>query len=125
TELDDFLAAAAGYQENTPASALDQGLHASALCADWRYPWGTSAAPLAGRSAKLRAAVARIPASKLYPFDRQTASGNGFVRQCLPWTPTAPTPLPRGKLPLPSRHLSSTLSRSCRLRAPGHASSSR
>jgi pimeloyl-ACP methyl ester carboxylesterase len=99
--LNRFLAAALHYQR-WPASLLDQGLHASALCADWRYPWGTSAAPLAGRAAKLRAAVARIPASKLYPFDRHTASGNGFVRQCLPWTPTAPTPLPHGKLRVPT-----------------------
>jgi hypothetical protein len=100
--LDRFLAAAAAYQGNTPAAALDQGLHASALCADWRYPWGNSAAPLAGRAAKLRAAVARIPAAKLYPFDAGTASGNGYVRQCLPWTPTAPTPLPHGKLRVPA-----------------------
>jgi pimeloyl-ACP methyl ester carboxylesterase len=96
--LDAFLAAAAAYQRNTPAAALDQGLHASALCADWQYPWGNSAAPLAGRGEKLRAAVARIPAAHLYPFDARTASGNGFVRQCLPWTPTTPTPLPHGKL---------------------------
>jgi pimeloyl-ACP methyl ester carboxylesterase len=95
--LDRFLAAALRFQR-WPASQLDQGLHASALCADWRYPWGNSAAPLAGRAEKLRAAVARIPAAKLYPFDAQTASGNGFVRQCLPWTPTEPTPLPQGKL---------------------------
>jgi pimeloyl-ACP methyl ester carboxylesterase len=100
--LDRFLAAASSYQRNTPAAALDQGLHASALCADWRYPWGTSAAPLAGRAAKLRAAVARIPARQLYPFDRRTASGNGFVRQCLPWAPTRPTPLPHGKLQVPT-----------------------
>jgi pimeloyl-ACP methyl ester carboxylesterase len=100
--LDNFLAAASYYQRSTPAAALDQGLHASALCADWRYPWGSSAARLAGRAAKLRAAVARIPAAKLYPFDARTASGNGFVRQCLPWTPTAPTPLPRGKLRVPT-----------------------
>ena len=99
--LNRFLAAALHYQR-WPASLLDQGLHASALCADWRYPWGTSAAPLAARAAELRAAVARIPASKLYPFDRQTASGNGFVRQCLPWTPTAATPLPHGKLRVPT-----------------------
>ena len=98
TALDQFLAAASGFQRNTPAAALDQGLHASALCADWRYPWGSSAAPLAGRTAKLRAAAARIPARKLYPFDARTAAGNGFVRQCLPWTPTAPTPLQHGKL---------------------------
>jgi pimeloyl-ACP methyl ester carboxylesterase len=99
--LNRFLAAALQYQR-WPASLLDQGLHASALCADWRYPWGTSAAPAAGRAAKLRAAVARIPAAKLYPFDRRTASGNGFIRQCLPWAPTVPTPLPHGKLRVPT-----------------------
>ena len=101
-QLDRFLAEASAYQRNTPAAALDQGLHASTLCADWRYPWGSSAAPLAGRAARLRAAVARIPAAKLYPFDRRTASGNGFVRQCLPWAPTRPTPLARGKLRVPT-----------------------
>jgi pimeloyl-ACP methyl ester carboxylesterase len=36
TALDRFLAAAAHFQRDTPAAALDQGLHASALCADWR-----------------------------------------------------------------------------------------
>jgi pimeloyl-ACP methyl ester carboxylesterase len=102
TRLNGFLAAASAYQRDTPAAALDQGLHASALCADWRYPWGSSAAPLAGRSARLRAAVARIPAAKLYPFDAWTAAGNGFIRQCLPWAPTPPTPLPHGKLRVPT-----------------------
>src|SRR4029077_384079 len=100
-QLDRFLAAALRFQR-WPASQLDQGLHASTLCADWRYPWGDSAAPLAGRAAKLRAAVARIPAKKLYPFDARTASGNGVVRQCLPWTPTTPTPLAHGKLLVPT-----------------------
>ncbi|HEU5215029.1 MAG TPA: alpha/beta fold hydrolase [Gaiellaceae bacterium] len=100
--LDRFLAAASAYQRDTPAAALDQGLHASALCADWRYPWGSSAAPTAGRAAKLRAAVARIHVAELYPFDARTALGNGFVRQCLPWAPTAPTPQPHGKLLVPT-----------------------
>jgi len=85
-----------------PADALDQGLHASALCADWRYPWGTSAAPLAGREAALNRAVAKLPASALFPFDRKTATGNGFIRQCLPWAPTPPTPLDRGKITVPT-----------------------
>jgi pimeloyl-ACP methyl ester carboxylesterase len=88
-----FLAVTRGW-ERTPASALDQGLHASALCADWRYPWGDSAVPLAGREAKLRSAVGRLSAAEIFPFDRATALGNGFVRQCLPWSPTPPTPLP-------------------------------
>src|SRR3954451_16631735 len=49
--LNAFLAAAVHYQRY-PADELDQGLHASTLCADWRFPWGSSAAPLAGRAAK-------------------------------------------------------------------------
>ncbi|HEX4526341.1 MAG TPA: alpha/beta hydrolase [Gaiellaceae bacterium] len=103
TELLQFLSIAKRW-EVTPAQALDQGLHASALCADWRYPWGDSSTPIAGREAKLRAAVARQPPSTIYPFDRKTALGNGFIRQCLPWSPTPPTPLPpRGaKLQVPT-----------------------
>src|SRR5207248_2490149 len=85
-----------------PAAALDQGLHASALCADWRFPWGSSAAPLAGRQAALARAVARLPAKGLYPFDRATAAGTGFVKQCLPWPPTPATPAARGKITVPT-----------------------
>lgn len=87
---------------STPASALDQGLHASALCADWRFPWGSSTAPAASRERALSRAVARIPAKSLYPFDRATAAGTGFVRQCLPWSPTPATPPPRGKITVPT-----------------------
>ena len=61
--LNRFLVAASTYQRNTPAAALDQGLHASALCADWRYPWGTSAEPLAGRGAKLQPRSRESPRS--------------------------------------------------------------
>jgi pimeloyl-ACP methyl ester carboxylesterase len=99
--LDSWLNAARTWQE-APAAELDQGLHASALCADWRYPWGSSAAPLAGRESKLRRAVARLGPAELYPFDAATASGNGFVRQCLPWPPTPPTPLAAGKIRVPA-----------------------
>jgi pimeloyl-ACP methyl ester carboxylesterase len=103
--LERFLDAA-HVSAAAPADALDQGLHASALCADWRYPWGTSAAPLAGREAKVRSAVARLSANELFPFDRATASGNGFIRQCLPWSPTPPTPKPPRLLRVPTLLLS-------------------
>ena len=99
--LKDFLQTVKSWQE-APANLLDQGLHASALCADWRYPWGDSAAPIAGRAAKLRAAVAKLRSADLFPFDAATARGNGFIRQCLPWPPTPPTPLPRGKIKVPT-----------------------
>ena len=85
-----------------PAAVLDQGLHASALCADWRYPWGSSAAPLAGRAIALRRAVAKLTPRQFYPFDSATASGNGFVQQCLPWSPTPPTPVVAGKVRVPT-----------------------
>jgi pimeloyl-ACP methyl ester carboxylesterase len=93
-----LLQEARSYQY-AAAQDLDQGLHASALCADWRWPWGTSAAPLAGRERKLERAAARVDA---YPFDRATVTGNGFVRQCLPWAPAPPTPLARGRIPVPT-----------------------
>ena len=101
SSLEYLLETVRRWQE-TPATLLDQGLHASALCADWRYPWGSSAAALAGREEKLRAAVAKLRPAELHPFDAATALGNGFVRQCLPWSPTPPTPLPHGKLLVPT-----------------------
>jgi pimeloyl-ACP methyl ester carboxylesterase len=99
--LTQFLETARRW-DAAPAAALDQGLHASALCADWRYPWGTSAAPVAGREKLLSRAISRLPAKRLYPFDRATAAGNGFIRQCLPWTATPPTPQATGLLQVPT-----------------------
>jgi pimeloyl-ACP methyl ester carboxylesterase len=80
-----------------PADELSQGLHASALCSDWRFPWGTSAAPLAGREAAVDSAVGALTAADLAPFDANTARGNGFLRQCLPWPPVPEAPLVRDR----------------------------
>ncbi len=87
-----------GYRDGFqgPANELSQGLHASALCSDWSFPWGTSAAPLAGREAAVDAAVAKLSPGDLAPFDAATAKGNGFVRQCLPWPPVPDAGLQRG-----------------------------
>lgn len=83
-----------------PAELLSQGLHASALCSDSHFPWGSSTAPMRGREAAVRQAVARYSAADLWPFDAATAGRNGFVRQCLPWPRTPAAPLPRtGDLP--------------------------
>lgn len=83
-----------------PADLLSQGLHASALCSDSHFPWGSSAAPMSGRESAVRRAVARHSAADLWPFDAVTATGNGFIRQCLPWPRTPDAPLPRdGDLP--------------------------
>jgi pimeloyl-ACP methyl ester carboxylesterase len=83
----------------TPPDALSQGLHASALCADSPLPWGGTDAPVAVRAAALRRAAARIPSRAIWPFDRATIVGNGFVKTCLWWPPTPAPPRPARRLP--------------------------
>ena len=93
--------------ESAPPEDLSQALHASALCADWRFPWGRSDAPVAGRAASLARAASRLPAAELWPFDRATASGIGYEQECLPWPPSASTPgVPRLLPPVPTLLLS-------------------
>jgi pimeloyl-ACP methyl ester carboxylesterase len=75
------------------AGELSQGLHASALCADMPMPWGGPDTPLAARPAALARAVARLTPDQVWPFDRATAAGNGFIQTCLYW-PAAPAPSP-------------------------------
>ncbi len=96
--LNDLLRTARIW-DAAPADALSQGLHASALCADFRFPWGDSRAPLATRAAKLARAVAQLRASDVSPFDRATAAGNGIEQQCLPWAPSPATPSAARRLP--------------------------
>jgi pimeloyl-ACP methyl ester carboxylesterase len=97
----DAMVAATTRASSLPADALSRGLLASKFCADLRWPWGSAAAPLAGRAEALRRAVKRLPLRALWPFDRQTALDNGFVRTCLLWPPSAatPAPAPRARLP--------------------------
>jgi pimeloyl-ACP methyl ester carboxylesterase len=85
--------------ESAPPENLSQGLHASALCADWRFPWGDSDAPVAGRSASLAHAASRLPVRDLWPFDRATAAGIGYEQECLPWPTSPPTPAAARLLP--------------------------
>jgi pimeloyl-ACP methyl ester carboxylesterase len=82
------------------AEMLSQGLHASTLCADSPAPWGDASAPLEGRQAALDAAAAKLSDDDLYPFDRATATGNGFALQCLYWPPVS-TPDPERPRELP------------------------
>jgi pimeloyl-ACP methyl ester carboxylesterase len=85
--------------EASPASALSQGLHASALCADWRFPWGDSEAQLATRGARLAAMTMKLAPGEVWPFDRATAAGNGLEQQCLPWPRSEPTQRTASHLP--------------------------
>jgi len=85
-----------------PGLRLSQGLHASTLCADMPMPWGGPDTPVAARPAALARAVAGLTTAQVWPFDRATAAGNGFIQTCLYWPP-APAPAaaaaPRTELP--------------------------
>jgi len=95
TLMNGMLAGIRRAEASEPASDLSQGLHASALCGDWLWPWGNSAAPTAGRDAVLARYAASLPKAALGPFERSTASGNGIMQQCLYWPPIPPGPQPR------------------------------
>jgi pimeloyl-ACP methyl ester carboxylesterase len=84
------------------AGELSQGLHASTLCADMHMPWGGPDTPLARRPAALARSVARLTTAQVWPFDRATAAGNGFIQTCLYWPPLPAPPTataPRADLP--------------------------
>ena len=82
------------------AAELSQGLHASTLCADWPAPWGDASAPTEGREAAMNAAADKLTEADLYPYDRETATANGFALQCRYWPPV-PVAKPDGPRNLP------------------------
>jgi pimeloyl-ACP methyl ester carboxylesterase len=82
------------------AEQLSQGLHASTLCADWPAPWGDASAPVKGRQAAIDAAADKLTEADTHPFDRETATKNGFALQCEYWPPVSVEP-PDGPRDLP------------------------
>jgi pimeloyl-ACP methyl ester carboxylesterase len=87
--LNRWLTGVAKVVHGWKAEMLSQGLHASTLCADSPAPWGDASAPTDGRRQALDAAAAKLSDADLYPYDRATATGNGFALQCLYWPPVA------------------------------------
>ncbi|MGI5372892.1 alpha/beta fold hydrolase [Streptomyces sp. CA-251387] len=93
----------AGTRQGNAATAeeLSQGLHASTLCLDGRYPWGRSNAPVAGRQEALEKAAAELTPADYGPFDAATATGLGWMLSCLHWPRTPAPPLPPDHRRLP------------------------
>jgi pimeloyl-ACP methyl ester carboxylesterase len=82
-----------------PAERFSSGLHAATLCSDLRFPWGGTTG-LTQRRNLLAARVQALPARAVWPYDRQTAAGNGFIATCLNWPATVPpSPAAGSKLP--------------------------
>ncbi|MER7767556.1 alpha/beta fold hydrolase [Kitasatospora sp. NPDC096140] len=84
-----------------PANLLSQGLHAATVCADGRFPWGTTDTPVAGRAAALERTRQRLTAEQTWPYDAATATGLGSLLVCLDWPreQVPPTPSAHRKLP--------------------------
>ncbi|WP_137990044.1 alpha/beta hydrolase [Streptomyces vilmorinianum] len=87
--LDGLVAGFSGPSGETPAD-FSSGLHAATLCADSRWPWGDAAAPVEGRERALKLAVHRIRPADVWPFERETAGGQGIPQTCLPWPASRP-----------------------------------
>jgi pimeloyl-ACP methyl ester carboxylesterase len=100
SSLQRWLAGVSRAVHRWTTQELSQGLHASTLCADWPAPWGDASAPEQGREAAVRKAADALSDADLYPFDRETATKNGFVLQCRYWPPVA-APKPQGPRELP------------------------
>jgi pimeloyl-ACP methyl ester carboxylesterase len=96
--LDDMVAGVRrGVQ--VPAEELSQGLHASTLCADGIWPWGSLDVPVSSRADEVSRAAASLAPAAVWPFDLATARGNGILATCLGW-PRTPIGMPAlGSLP--------------------------
>jgi pimeloyl-ACP methyl ester carboxylesterase len=84
----DALIAGMHQRSAAPAELFSAGLHAATLCSDLRFPWGVAATP-ARRRRLLDASVRQLPERAVWPYDRATAAGNGFIETCLTWPTTA------------------------------------
>jgi pimeloyl-ACP methyl ester carboxylesterase len=99
--LDDLIAATRLFSV-APTERFSSGLHAATLCSDMRFPWdGAATATHAQRRRSLERRIRSLPARAVWPFDRATAAGNGFITTCLNWPATTVPPFPRADSKLP------------------------
>jgi pimeloyl-ACP methyl ester carboxylesterase len=82
--LDEVVTAYTTEEGVDPAN-YSSGLHVATLCADQRFPWGTSATPVALRQPALSLVERTLPAQATWPYTTAVATHQGFVQGCLPW----------------------------------------
>jgi pimeloyl-ACP methyl ester carboxylesterase len=76
-------------------------LYAATTCEEIPFPWTRFSDP-ATRFGQIAQAVAQLPETAFYPFDRATTEGNDFIRMCRRWPEASPAPAagpPAGSLP--------------------------
>jgi pimeloyl-ACP methyl ester carboxylesterase len=89
-----------GYTtEDVDPAAYSTGLHAATLCADQRFPWGTSETPVALRQPLLSLAARTLPAQATWPYTTAVATRQGFIQGCLPWPAERVGSNPAARLP--------------------------
>ena len=93
----DALVAQAKKGAATSADHLSQGLHTTAICQDMPGPWGEANTPVAGRVAAAAVIAGRLPDAAFFPYDRDTALGNGQMVACEQWPTTPIVPFPPGR----------------------------
>jgi len=89
-----------GYTtEDVDPAAYSTGLHAATLCADQRFPWGTSATPVSLRQPLLSLTARTLPPSATWPYTTEVATQQGFIQGCLPWPAERVGSNPAARLP--------------------------
>jgi pimeloyl-ACP methyl ester carboxylesterase len=84
-----------------PPEFFSWGLYTAQFCTDSRFPWGDSSARPATRAAALARRIAGLRRREIWPYDRQTVAGLGFIQRCLHWPITRPSPEPPATSTLP------------------------
>ncbi|MFJ6382599.1 alpha/beta fold hydrolase [Kitasatospora sp. NPDC092039] len=87
--------------DTASAEELSQGLHSAALCADSRFPWGTTDTPVEARPAALELTRQRLTTEQTWPYDPATATGLGSLLVCLDWPRERVPPAPSASRRLP------------------------
>jgi pimeloyl-ACP methyl ester carboxylesterase len=89
--------------EGTPIDQYSSGLHIATICPDlFQPPWGSSAAPLAGRDRAIRRALSRVDPDDTWPFEPRATVDQAFVSGCRYWPRSRPNPEPpRRRLTMP------------------------
>jgi pimeloyl-ACP methyl ester carboxylesterase len=89
-----------GYTtEDVDPADFSSGLHAATLCADQRFPWGTSATPVSLRQPLLSLTAHALPTSATWPYTTSVATQQGFIQGCLPWPAERVGSNPSSRLP--------------------------
>ena len=71
-----------GYTtEGDPPASFSSGLHAATLCADQRFPWGSSSTPVALRQPLLSLTARALPTSATWPYTTEVATQQGFIQR--------------------------------------------